>query len=109
VLNEPHGISASLWGTIQGGVINAIRTVDTKHAIMVGGVNFNTYTELQNLPVYSDPNLIYTFHFYDPFMFTHQGSTWNTRRCLPFGVPYPTMPLNAFHLQLLSEHGWKQP
>ena len=90
VLNEPHGISASLWGTIQGDVINAIRTVDTKHAIMVGGVNFNTYTELQNLPVYSDPNLIYTFHFYDPFMFTHQGSTWNTPSMAPLaGVPFP--------------------
>jgi len=90
VLNEPHGIAASLWGTIQGDVINAIRTVDTKHAIMVGGVNFNTYTELQNLPVYSDPNLIYTFHFYDPFMFTHQGATWNTPSMAPLaGVPFP--------------------
>jgi len=90
ILNEPHGIAASLWGTIQGDVINAIRAVDTKHAIMVGGVNFNNYSELQNLPVYSDPNLIYTFHFYDPFMFTHQGATWNTPSMAPLsGVPFP--------------------
>jgi endoglucanase len=90
ILNEPHGIAASLWGTIQGDAINAIRAVDTKHAIIVGGVNFNTYTELQNLPFYTDQNLIYTFHFYDPFMFTHQGSTWNTPSMAPLaGVPFP--------------------
>jgi endoglucanase len=90
ILNEPHGIAASTWGTIQGQVINAIRLVDTKHTIMVGGVNFNTYTELQNIPVYSDQNLIYTFHFYDPFMFTHQGATWVSPSMQPLsGVPFP--------------------
>jgi len=90
VLNEPHGIAASAWGSIQGQVINAIRSVDNKHKIIVGGVGFNTYTELQNIPVYSDQNLIYTFHFYDPFMFTHQGSTWNVPSMAPLaGVPFP--------------------
>jgi len=90
ILNEPHGIAAQTWGTIQGQAINAIRAVDTNHTIIVGGVNFNTYTELQNIPVYSDQNLIYTFHFYDPFMFTHQGATWNTPSMASLaGVPFP--------------------
>lgn len=90
ILNEPHGIAAATWGIIQGQVINAIRSADTKHTIMVGGVNYNTYTELQNIPVYSDPNLIYTFHFYDPFMFTHQGASWNSPSMEPLaGVPFP--------------------
>jgi endoglucanase len=90
ILNEPHGIAALIWGTIQGQVINAIRTADIKHTIIVGGVNYNTYTVLQNIPVYSDPNLIYTFHFYDPYMFTHQGATWNTPSMAPLsGVPFP--------------------
>lgn len=90
VLNEPHGIAASTWGSIQGQVIDAIRAVDTRHLIIVGGVGFNTYTELQNIHVYSDPKLIYTFHFYDPFMFTHQGSTWNVPSMAPLaGVPFP--------------------
>jgi endoglucanase len=25
---------------------------------------------------FADPNIIYTFHYYDPFLFTHQGATW---------------------------------
>ena len=71
-------------------MINAIRSIDTKHTIVVGGSGYNSYTELKNLPVYSDPKLLYTFHFYDPFVFTHQGATWVNPSMLPLsGVPFP--------------------
>ena len=76
ILNEPHGITTAVWGSIQSQVINAIRAKDNIHKIIVGGSGYNTYSELRNLPVYSDTNLLYTFHFYDPFIFTHQGATW---------------------------------
>ncbi|MEO8474820.1 MAG: cellulase family glycosylhydrolase [Chryseolinea sp.] len=90
VLNEPHGISASAWGAIQQTVIDAIRTKDSKHTIIVGGVNYNNYNDLATLPVYADQNLIYTFHFYDPFIFTHQGATWTDPSMAPVsGVPFP--------------------
>ncbi|MGD0340415.1 MAG: glycoside hydrolase family 5 protein [Bacteroidales bacterium] len=90
VLNEPYGMLTSVWGPIQAQAINAIRVHDTKHTIIVGGSGYNTYTELKNLPVYTDNNLLYTFHFYDPFMFTHQGATWVTPSMAPLaGVPFP--------------------
>jgi hypothetical protein len=35
-----------------------------------------------------DPNIVYAFHYYNPFIFTHQGFKWG-----PFekvvGIPYP--------------------
>ncbi len=90
VLNEPHGIADALWGSIQQSVIDAIRTVDTSHYIVVGGANWNTYTSLSQIPVYSDTKLIYTFHFYDPFIFTHQGASWTDPSMVPLaGVPFP--------------------
>jgi endoglucanase len=90
ILNEPHGITTAIWGSIQGQAINAIRTKDNRHTIVVGGSGYNTYTELKNLPFYSDSNLLYTFHFYDPFMFTHQGATWVVPSMEPLaGVPFP--------------------
>lgn len=93
ILNEPHGISTLQWGSIQQNIINAIRAVDQKHTIIVGGSDFNTYTELANLPYYSDTNLIYTFHFYDPFMFTHQGADWFEPSMASLsGVPFPYDP-----------------
>lgn len=98
VLNEPNGTqTTATWGAIQQKAINAIRAVDTKHTIVVGAAGFNTYNELASLPVYSDANLLYTFHFYDPFVFTHQGASWVTPSMAPLAnVPFPynasTMP-----------------
>ncbi len=90
VLNEPHGIADQLWNTIQLSVVNKIRSVDTRHTIVVGPANWNSYNNLANLPRYTDTNLLYTFHFYDPFLFTHQGATWVDPSMAPLaGVPFP--------------------
>lgn len=89
ILNEPHGITTALWCQIQLKVINAIRAIDTKHTIIVGPSGYNGYNELKNMPVYADNNLIYTFHFYDPFMFTHQGASWTSGMQDVANVPFP--------------------
>jgi len=89
ILNEPHGITTTVWCQIQQKVIDAIRAVDAKHTIVVGPSGYNSYNELNNMPVYTDSNLIYTFHFYDPFMFTHQGATWTSYMQDLSGIPFP--------------------
>lgn len=90
VLNEPHGISNEAWGAIQQKVIDAIRSEDVEHYIIVGGTNYNSYTTLADLPVYDDDKIIYTFHFYDPFIFTHQGASWGEPSMANLtGVPFP--------------------
>ena len=93
ILNEPHGISTSSWGEIQKLVISSIRINDKRHTIVVGGSGYNSYLELKKLPVYTDPNLLYTFHFYDPFVFTHQGASWVAPSMEPLAnVPFPYDP-----------------
>jgi endoglucanase len=90
VLNEPHGISDALWCTIQQSVIDAIREIDTTHTIVVGPAGWNSYNNLDDMPEYNDDKLVYTFHFYDPFLFTHQGASWTDPSMEPLaGVPFP--------------------
>ncbi|MCB0658688.1 MAG: cellulase family glycosylhydrolase [Saprospiraceae bacterium] len=90
VLNEPHGISDEDWNAIQKQVIQTIRSKDTKHWIVVGGAGWNSYWNLDAIPDLGDDKLIYTFHFYDPFLFTHQGATWVDPSMAPLaGVPFP--------------------
>lgn len=90
ILNEPHGIADARWSQIQQTVINAIRGVDQVHTIIVTGAGWGSYNNLKYLPIYRDTNLIYSFHFYDPFMFTHQGASWTDPSLVPLaGVPFP--------------------
>ena len=91
ILNEPHGISDSRWGEVQGMAINAIRKHDTKHFIVVGGTDYNSIGKLTSIPAYKDDKIIYTFHFYDPFLFTHQGAGWGGPPLLTSlaKVPFP--------------------
>ena len=93
ILNEPHGIGDVIWGSIQQSVINAIRAHDQQHYIVVGGTNYNSYTTLDDIPVYDDDKIIYTFHFYDPFLFTHQGASWVSPSLVPLAdMPFPYRP-----------------
>ena len=90
VLNEPHGIDGKKWAAIQDNVIKAIREIDPERFIIIGGVNYNSIDSLYGLPVHTD-NIIYTFHFYDPYLFTHQGETWGSPPNLKSlkGMPFP--------------------
>ena len=90
ILNEPHGIEVNTWNSIQQKVIDEIRKVDQKHTIVVGGADWNSYRTLDGLPNYNDEKLIYTFHFYDPFLFTHQGASWvEPTMATLSNVPFP--------------------
>jgi len=102
ILNEPHGISDERWGEVQGMAIETIRRYDQKTPIIVGGTDYNSYNKLSALPYYDDPNLIYTFHYYDPFLFTHQGASWSPPLEYLVGIPFPAdksrMPKVPFRL-----------
>jgi len=77
IQNEPNHISSSNWGRIQGDVIDAIRKIDKQHWIVVTGADnddgYSSVSTLTALPRYTDNKLLYTFHFYLPMVFTHQG------------------------------------
>src|SRR5262249_54170032 len=48
---------------------------------------------LEALQPLDDGNVIYTFHLYEPYAFTHQGATWIDDGVGSLGqVPYPSSP-----------------
>ncbi|MFZ1290684.1 MAG: cellulase family glycosylhydrolase [Melioribacteraceae bacterium] len=90
VLNEPHEISNFNWNKIQQKVVSEIRNIDSVHTIIVGAANFNNYKDLDSLQLFDDKNIIYTFHFYEPFLFTHQGASWiNPSMEKVKNIPFP--------------------
>ncbi|MBC8192669.1 MAG: cellulase family glycosylhydrolase [Candidatus Marinimicrobia bacterium] len=90
IKNEPWGITDFIWDTIQQNIVNIIRQTDSSRTLIVGPSSWNSYNNLDEMMNYSDDNLIYTFHFYDPFIFTHQGASWTDPSMEPLtGVPFP--------------------
>jgi aryl-phospho-beta-D-glucosidase BglC (GH1 family) len=93
VINEPMVEDGYRWFGIQAKLIAAIRAGAPRHTIIAGGHRWSGPYELLFLEPYADRNIIYNFHFYEPFAFTHQGATWAGPN-LPFykEVPYPSTP-----------------
>ena len=90
IMNEPSSTNAAEWYKIQQDIINLIRTYDKKHTIVASNVNWSGITELTQLKPYKDSNLIYTFHFYEPFLFVAQGATWVSEDVQDLkGLPFP--------------------
>lgn len=90
IQNEPYGAEMeTAWADVQSHVLDVIRSRDQRHYVVVGAPGYNTYTLLENLPVYKDSRLVYTFHYYDPFLFTHQGASWAGMEHVTQGIPFP--------------------
>jgi endoglucanase len=88
IQNEPHEIVAPVWDNIQHKVLAALRRVDAAHIVVVTGADWGSAPALSKLSAYDDPRLVYTFHCYDPFRFTHQGAAWAGQATLS-GVRFP--------------------
>src|SRR4030095_3615919 len=90
IINEPMVEDPYRGYGIQAKLISAIRSEAPQHTIIASGHRWSGLYELLSLQPYSDPNIIYNFHFYEPFTFTHQGATWAGNN-LPYfqKVPYP--------------------
>jgi len=103
VYNEPHVASdgsvsndKSWWTPVQLKLIRAIRSVAPDHYIIVGGEIWNSIDGLKLLPIYKQNNIVYNFHCYDPFIFTHQGASWAGETMAKLrDIPYPSTPENV--------------
>lgn len=74
--NEPHDIAAEDWRKQAEQIIKVIRSIAPNHTLIVGFHDWNSRKALIDSKPFDDKNIIYTFHYYDPFLFTHQGATW---------------------------------
>jgi aryl-phospho-beta-D-glucosidase BglC (GH1 family) len=95
IMNEPEQPDPFRWQGIQSFVISQIRAVAPNNTIIASGAHWSGLDDLMHLQPLAATNIIYTFHDYDPFPFTHQGATWTTAVVEPLrNVPYPSTPEN---------------
>lgn len=78
LMNEPNSaMTAPLWNEFVQKGAAVIRASNPERNIIIGGINWNAYDQLQYLKLPPDDgHIIATFHYYLPFQFTHQGAEW---------------------------------
>ena len=76
ILNEPEVTDRYRWYGVETKLATAIRDGAPQHTILAAGARWSDDDDLLFLEPLRDPNVIYSFHFYEPHIFTHQGATW---------------------------------
>ncbi|WP_266364101.1 glycoside hydrolase family 5 protein [Tellurirhabdus rosea] len=105
--NEPHDITAAAWREQATQLIQAVRRIAPHHTLVVGFHDWNSRDAMIKSQPFADPNLLYTFHFYDPFVFTHQGATWSSAGLPDLrNVPFPATPATKITVPASARGTW---
>jgi endoglucanase len=75
ILNEPRKALEPLWNAYMAEAVAVVRETNPGRTLIVGGGEWNKYYKLKDV-VFPDTNIIATFHYYNPYCFTHQGQFW---------------------------------
>lgn len=76
LLNEIVEEDSSRWNQLALKTITEIRQLAPETKIVIGGIQWNSVHTLELLDAPYDENIVYNFHFYEPFLFTHQKAEW---------------------------------
>lgn len=94
LVNEPQfWDDLPKWEAIQYCLVKAVRAVAPEHTIIVTSAIYSSIEALVQMTPLGDRNVVYDFHFYEPFVFTHQGAGWSWPGLRGLhDVPYPSSP-----------------
>lgn len=94
LLNEPIFMqNGDVWYKLQEQTVAAIRAIDPKRTILVASNYWDGIDSMATMKALDEKNLIYSFHCYDPFLFTHQGATWTGEQQKAMkAIPFPSSP-----------------
>ena len=86
--NEPTE-ERSGWKDDINYIVSGLRWEEKERYYIIGGTNYNNADELLDLGKLNDDKILYTIHFYEPYIFTHQGAEWVKSHTYVTNIPYP--------------------
>ena len=94
-VNEPpQDCDSSAWSAVQAALLDRARSAAPRLTLVATGACGSMISGLQHV----DPDslqkfnpILYTFHFYEPYLFSHQGAPWMHEPIYRWlnGVPWP--------------------
>ena len=75
-LNEPVAPTMEIWNNVKDRLCREIRRHAPNSTIITGSNMWNWPSMFDRLTPFDDDNIIYSVHFYEPLLFTHQNAPW---------------------------------
>ena len=89
-MNEPVADDPEVWNVIVNRCVEAIRALEPRRTIIMGSNRWQSFSTVKDLRLpENDPNIMISFHYYDPFLLTHYKASWTNVRDIVVPVHYP--------------------
>lgn len=89
-MNEPVADDAEQWNVLLARVADSIRSWEQERVLVIGSNRWQSAQTFDQLRVpANDPNILLSFHFYEPFFLTHIGASWTRLKDFKGEVNYP--------------------
>lgn len=90
LMNEPVADHPEDWNKLVRRGVQVIREREPQRMLVIGSNRWQRFETVKDLDLpENDPNLIVSFHYYDPFLFTHYLAGWTDNRDYIGRVHYP--------------------
>jgi aryl-phospho-beta-D-glucosidase BglC (GH1 family) len=109
ILNEPVAPSWAVWNEVQAELHAALRRLAPRATLVLASNRWNSAAGFEHLAPLADENVVYSFHFYDPLVFTHQHAPWIDGEAFRVRRPYPgtyDQPAATAHRLPLDSGRW---
>lgn len=104
IANEPSVEEPEAWSKIQDNLIQAARKILPKHTLITSTPlkygkkdhEWSMFQAFAQMIPSEDDNVVYAIHFYEPYLFTHQGADWDPNTAVFVkNWDYPTNSVNS--------------
>jgi endoglucanase len=104
LMNEAVADDPALWNNLVANAVKAIRELEPERTIVIGSNRWQSVDTFDELEVpENDPNILLSFHFYEPFLLTHYNASWTHLKGYTGPVHYPGVIITEEEFEQLPE------
>jgi len=103
LMNEPVADDPEDWNKLVAKAFAAVRELEPDRSIVIGSNSWQSARTFDDLVVPDDPNIILSYHFYEPFMLSHYDTPWTFMNGYQGPVHYPGIILTDTEFEALPD------
>ena len=104
-MNEPVADDPEIWNVIINRCVEIIRELEPNRTIIMGSNRWQNFATVKDLRIpENDPNIMISFHYYEPFLLTHYKASWTYTKDLSVPVHYPGQLIADADLDAAQNH-----